>query len=86
LAALSKGVTLLKNNVRINTAPIRCNIYFNYYLLFKIVSRHRRLQNFFDNKPNIGEKTFIAPNASVIGSVEVGEKTSVWYGAILRGK
>ena len=28
---------------------------------------------------------FIAPNAAVIGSVELGEGSSVWYGAVLRG-
>jgi carbonic anhydrase/acetyltransferase-like protein (isoleucine patch superfamily) len=55
------------------------------YAFKEQLSRHRRLQNFFDNKPKVGEKSFIAPNASVIGSVEVGDKTSVWYGAILRG-
>jgi gamma-carbonic anhydrase len=28
---------------------------------------------------------FIAPSASVIGDVTIGEKSSVWYGAVLRG-
>lgn len=28
--------------------------------------------------------TFIAPNASVIGRVQTLDKTSVWYGAVLR--
>ena len=28
---------------------------------------------------------FIAPNATVVGDVTLGENTSVWYGAVLRG-
>ena len=28
---------------------------------------------------------FVAPDAAVIGSVELGEDSSVWYGAVLRG-
>jgi carbonic anhydrase/acetyltransferase-like protein (isoleucine patch superfamily) len=28
---------------------------------------------------------FIAPNASVLGDVSLGEDSSVWYGAVLRG-
>ena len=29
--------------------------------------------------------TFIAPNATVVGDVTLGENVSVWYGAVLRG-
>jgi len=39
----------------------------------------------FDKHPFVEEGAFIAPNASVIGEVDVGEKSSVWYGAVLRG-
>lgn len=28
---------------------------------------------------------FIAPNATVIGNVAVGDRSTVWYGAIIRG-
>jgi gamma-carbonic anhydrase len=27
----------------------------------------------------------VAPNATVIGEVSVGNETSIWYGAVLRG-
>lgn len=30
------------------------------------------------------KKTFIAPNASVMGNVTFGEDVSVWYGAVIR--
>ncbi len=32
-----------------------------------------------------GEDVFIAPNATVIGNVRLGDESSVWYGAVLRG-
>ena len=35
--------------------------------------------------PKVSEKAFIAQNASVIGDVEIGEHSSVWFGAVLRG-
>lgn len=39
----------------------------------------------FDKSPAIGAGTFVAPSASVIGSVTIGKNSSVWYGAVLRG-
>ena len=30
-------------------------------------------------------KTYIAPNATVVGDVVLGENVSIWYGAVLRG-
>ena len=36
-------------------------------------------------KPRIDPTAFIAPNATIIGDVEIGEGTSVWYGAVIRG-
>ncbi|MCG7332279.1 gamma carbonic anhydrase [Salinicoccus roseus] len=35
--------------------------------------------------PLIHESAFIAPNATVIGDVEIGEQSSVWFGTVLRG-
>lgn len=29
---------------------------------------------------------FVAPSASIIGKVKVGDGSSVWYGAVIRGK
>ena len=37
-------------------------------------------------KPIIkGTDVFIAPTATVIGNVRLGDQVSVWYGAVLRG-
>lgn len=35
--------------------------------------------------PNIHKTCFIAPNAYIIGDVEVGEDSNVWYGCTIRG-
>ena len=35
--------------------------------------------------PVVGERTFVAENASLIGEVEIGNDCSIWYGAVLRG-
>ena len=35
--------------------------------------------------PKIHGTAFVAPNASVIGRVEIGRGSSVWFGAVLRG-
>ncbi len=37
-----------------------------------------------DRAPN-SEALFIAPDAAVIGTVELGKDSSVWFGAVLRG-
>lgn len=31
------------------------------------------------------ENTYIAPNATVVGDVVLGENVNIWYGAVLRG-
>ena len=35
--------------------------------------------------PVIGDRTFLAETATIIGSVSMGEDCSIWYGAVLRG-
>jgi gamma-carbonic anhydrase len=35
--------------------------------------------------PKIASSAFIAPNATLVGDVEIGENTSIWFGVILRG-
>ncbi len=43
------------------------------------------IRPFGDTSPRIGADTFVAENASVIGDVEIGARSSVWYGVVLRG-
>ncbi len=40
----------------------------------------------FDGKsPVIARDAYVAPNASLIGDIEIGEEASIWFGAVLRG-
>jgi carbonic anhydrase/acetyltransferase-like protein (isoleucine patch superfamily) len=38
-----------------------------------------------DEQPQVAEGAFVAPNASIVGAVELGSESSVWFGAVLRG-
>jgi len=38
-----------------------------------------------DTSPEVAESAWVAPGAYVIGDVHLGEESSVWYGAVLRG-
>jgi carbonic anhydrase/acetyltransferase-like protein (isoleucine patch superfamily) len=35
--------------------------------------------------PKWGENCFIAPNATIVGNVEMGDECSVWFNAVIRG-
>ena len=35
--------------------------------------------------PVIHPTVFVAPNASLIGNINIGKDSSIWYGCILRG-
>ena len=36
-------------------------------------------------EPRIGERVYIAPNATIIGDVEIGDDSSIWFGTVIRG-
>ena len=38
-----------------------------------------------DASPEVAPSAWVAPGAYVIGSVQLGEESSVWYAAVLRG-
>ncbi len=43
------------------------------------------LYRFKDWFPKLGDRAWVAPSAEVIGMVELGEDSSVWFGAVIRG-
>lgn len=43
------------------------------------------IQDILGVSPKIGRGTFVAPTAAVIGDVVIGEESSVWYSAVIRG-
>ena len=38
-----------------------------------------------DKTPKIGENCYLAPNATIVGDVEMGNDCSVWFNAVVRG-
>lgn len=40
---------------------------------------------FAQNTPRVPPSAWVAPNATLVGSVTLGERASVFYGAVLRG-
>lgn len=40
---------------------------------------------FKEYTPILGEKTWIAPSADVIGDVTIGKDCSIWFGCVVRG-
>lgn len=41
--------------------------------------------DFQGKRPKIASSAFVAPTAVIIGDVEIGEDSSIWFGAVLRG-
>jgi len=40
----------------------------------------------FEGKsPQLGKNLFIAPSADIIGEVEIGDDSSIWFGCVIRG-
>lgn len=39
-----------------------------------------------DKTPSIASDAWVAPNATVIGDVELGSKSSIWFGAVIRAE
>lgn len=45
----------------------------------------RQLNLFLQRKPSLGKSVYIAKGAVVLGDVTLGDSSSVWYNAVLRG-
>ncbi len=43
------------------------------------------IEEFLGIAPRLGGNNFVAPTAVILGDVEMGAWTSVWYGAVVRG-
>lgn len=46
---------------------------------------HDRLQKHLGRNPEVSQANWVAKNATVVGDVTLGPKSSVFYGAVLRG-
>lgn len=38
-----------------------------------------------NKKPRIGDDTFVAENATIVGDVQIGNHCSIWFNAVVRG-
>ena len=43
------------------------------------------LRDFEGIQPQLGSSVFVAPTADVIGDVDLGDRSNIWYGSVLRG-
>lgn len=43
------------------------------------------IENYLEYEPRLGRDVYVAPTALVLGRVTLGERVSVWPGAVLRG-
>jgi len=42
------------------------------------------LYQFAGQRPHLGDRTWIAPSAELIGDARLGDEASVWFGAVIR--
>ena len=49
------------------------------------VGRHRTTMPFKGASPLISQESFVAPNATIVGNVTLGDESGVWYGSVVRG-
>lgn len=43
------------------------------------------LRGFAGKRPSIGKHVFLAETCAVIGDVEIGDESSIWYSTVIRG-
>src|SRR3982751_1688896 len=43
------------------------------------------IKTYGDKTPQVGNGTFVAENAVLVGDVIVGARSSIWFGAVVRG-
>eukprot|EP00894_Picocystis_sp_ML_P002321 jgi/Pico_ML_1/52838/g3487.t1 len=51
----------------------------------KFVDHHRNLMHLGKRYPLVAPDAYVAPNATVVGDVDLDDRVTVGYGAVLRG-
>lgn len=54
-------------------------------LILQLKGRQTMILTYRGVRPTIDETAFIAPNATIIGDVEIGAETGIWFGCVIRG-
>ena len=44
-----------------------------------------KLFPYLDKFPKLGKNVFLASGAKIVGEVEIGNDTSIWYNTVIRG-
>uniref|UniRef100_A0A7S0RQY0 Gamma carbonic anhydrase n=1 Tax=Chlamydomonas leiostraca TaxID=1034604 RepID=A0A7S0RQY0_9CHLO len=52
----------------------------------EFLSRHMPVVPVQYDAPSIASETFVAPSSLVVGNVKIGQQSSIWYNAIIRGE
>ncbi len=50
-----------------------------------MISEEIKLFPYFDTFPKIGDEVFLASGVKIIGDVQIGNYSSVWYNTVIRG-
>lgn len=45
----------------------------------------QRIERYLGSAPRVPPTAYVAPGAVVVGDVTLGERSSIWFGAVLRG-
>src|ERR1041384_581276 len=60
-------------------------VYSYHRIMADMHSLEQQLETFLGRNPVLGKGAYIASGAAVLGDVRLGDYTSVWYHAVLRG-
>ena len=73
--------------INVKMVQVDCNSFIFVFSKYfkKKVCRHRRLNIIADKIPMVKQEAWIAPNSALIGNVTLGEDSTIWYGAVIRG-
>ena len=55
------------------------------FLTARVKKLARQLETFLRKQPRLGQGVYLARGAHVLGDVRIGNHSSIWYGAVLRG-
>jgi carbonic anhydrase/acetyltransferase-like protein (isoleucine patch superfamily) len=50
----------------------------------KSITLSARLKRYLGQKPRLGRRVWVAPGAHIVGDVDIGDESSVWFNAVLR--
>jgi len=62
-------------------------VYFEYFVVtLRLMDKLlKQFQTFLRKKPTLGKNIYIAKGAVVFGDVTLGDNSSIWYNAVVRG-